>query len=117
MNPPMPMEGMCSSAQTGIWFAERLEDGQPRYHLASAIELDGDLDVPALERAFRSLFVRHPILLATYPERDGGPVREDLAPERWALDRRSAGGDLDGLLRALTVAPFDLGAARCSARP
>ena len=49
-----------SAEQQGLLYLHQLEPDSARYHVPVAFELVGELDVPALERALKSLVRRHP---------------------------------------------------------
>lgn len=68
-----------SGAQRGLWFTDRLGMDQGAYVMAMSWRFTGPLDVPALERATRSVLARHEAL-RTYivdgPEQRVAPVEE-----------------------------------------
>jgi hypothetical protein len=109
-------EPALSYAQQRLWFLDQLEPDSPLYNLPTAVGLEGDLDVPALEGSLREIVRRHEVLRTRFPLRAGRPVQE-IAP---AVDLRLPVVDLEGLeprrreaaARALAHAealrPFDL---------
>ncbi|MEU4142314.1 amino acid adenylation domain-containing protein [Streptomyces parvulus] len=62
-----------SAAQHRLWLLEHMGEGGDRYHIPVAVRLDGDLNVPALQAAFRDLLARHESLRTVYPEDAEGP--------------------------------------------
>jgi amino acid adenylation domain-containing protein/non-ribosomal peptide synthase protein (TIGR01720 family)/FkbM family methyltransferase len=109
-------EPALSYAQQRLWFLDQLEPDSPLYNLPTAVRLEGDLDVPALEGSLREIVRRHEVLRTRFPLRAGRPVQE-IAP---AVDLRLAVVDLAGLeprrregeamalARAEALQPFDL---------
>ncbi|MEO6196445.1 MAG: non-ribosomal peptide synthase/polyketide synthase [Thermoanaerobaculia bacterium] len=105
-----------SYAQQRLWFLDQLEPDSPLYNLPTAVRLEGDLDVPALEGSLREIVRRHEVLRTRFPLRAGRPVQE-IAP---AVDLRLPVVDLEGLepprreaaaralARAEALRPFDL---------
>jgi amino acid adenylation domain-containing protein len=57
-----------SFSQQRLWFLEQLEPGNPLYNIPFALQLQGHLNLPALEWAFSSLIQRHEILRTTVVE-------------------------------------------------
>ncbi|MEW6367287.1 MAG: amino acid adenylation domain-containing protein [Acidobacteriota bacterium] len=78
--PAPPAESMTkhplSAGQRALWFLHQLEPESAAYNVPAAVRLLGDLDVPALHRAFGSLAGRHPILRMTFASVGGEPVQE-----------------------------------------
>jgi hypothetical protein len=52
----------ASFAQERIWFLDQLEPGRISYHIPSAVRLEGQLDISALERALNEVVRRHEVL-------------------------------------------------------
>jgi amino acid adenylation domain-containing protein/non-ribosomal peptide synthase protein (TIGR01720 family)/FkbM family methyltransferase len=48
-----------SHAQKRLWLLEQTEKGNVAYNMPSVYELNGSLDIPALEKAFNTLIERH----------------------------------------------------------
>ncbi|MFF3442918.1 amino acid adenylation domain-containing protein [Streptosporangium sp. NPDC002721] len=63
-----------SPSQERLWLMHRLDPDDAAYNMFTVWRLRGDLDVAALEHAFRDLAARHETLRTRYPEVDGGPV-------------------------------------------
>jgi amino acid adenylation domain-containing protein len=81
-----------SPLQERLWFLDRLDPGSTAYIVASAVRLEGALDVPRLEGALVELVRRHESLRTTFAERGGKGVQVigEAVPE--LLTRRDAGG-------------------------
>jgi amino acid adenylation domain-containing protein len=62
-----------SFAQRRLWFLNKLGEGGPAYNIASAIRMEGPLDLTALTRAIATLVERHEVLRTRYPAVDGEP--------------------------------------------
>ncbi|MEU0807715.1 MupA/Atu3671 family FMN-dependent luciferase-like monooxygenase [Streptomyces sp. NPDC005970] len=84
--PPAPL----SPGQRRIWLHERLLPGGTAYNEATAIRLDGPLDLPALRHALTGLAERHEMLRTVFPALEGEPrqvVRDRMAPDFALVDR------------------------------
>ena len=60
-----------SFSQERLWFLDRLEPDNPFYNVAFAHDLEGTLDVEALQSSFKALVRRHDVLRTGFVERDG----------------------------------------------
>ena len=79
---PRPADGApppLSHAQRGLWFLQRLAPESSFYHMPYAVQLTGELDAAALERAFNRLVERHEALRTGFPDVEGKPVQR-VAP-------------------------------------
>jgi amino acid adenylation domain-containing protein/FkbM family methyltransferase len=105
-----------SFAQQRLWFLERLEPGTAAYHLPTRLDLEGSLDVPALEQALSDLVDRHEALRTRFVDGPDGP-EQHVAPSaplpldlvdltRRPPDRRKAARDEHA--REEVRRPFDL---------
>jgi len=72
---PFPL----SFAQQRIWFLEQFEPNTSVYHIARALRLEGELNLPALQQAFDALLARHESLRMHYALVDGEP-QQILSP-------------------------------------
>jgi len=79
---PQPRQGALplSLLQQGLWFLDRLEPGRPEYNIAFGAALRGPLDPAALAAALSAVVRRHEALRAVFPDVDGEPRQEFLAP-------------------------------------
>ncbi len=100
-----------SSAQEAIWTLEQLHPDTSPYHLPLALDLDGDLDVPALTTALAALLTRHPVLAGAVRSADGQlwmePASRPPVLETTHLDPGDP-ADLDRLTQEEVSRPFDL---------
>ncbi|MBD1558518.1 amino acid adenylation domain-containing protein [Vibrio sp. S9_S30] len=63
----MPMEqAELSFSQERMLFIEQFEQGTDAYHIPYVFELNADVDLSALERAFQTVVERHPVLNSVY---------------------------------------------------
>src|SRR5712692_4305220 len=67
-------------AQERLWFLEQLAPGNPTYSIPAAVQMEGVLDVAALERALAELVRRHEALRTTFSTRAGRPVQVVAPP-------------------------------------
>jgi amino acid adenylation domain-containing protein/non-ribosomal peptide synthase protein (TIGR01720 family) len=105
-----------SFAQQRLWFLHRLHPDSAAYNIATAVRLEGPLEVAVLSAALGEIVRRHEVLRTTFPTDAGEPfqaislprpfavpvidVRGLPAAERWPTARR--------LARAEAHLPFDL---------
>jgi amino acid adenylation domain-containing protein/non-ribosomal peptide synthase protein (TIGR01720 family)/FkbM family methyltransferase len=68
---PLPL----SFAQQRLWFLHQVDPQSIAYNGASALRLNGVLDVAALERAMSEIVRRHETLRTIFPAADGQPVQ------------------------------------------
>lgn len=79
-----------SYAQQRLWFLCQLDPASPVYNIPIAVELIGNLDVQALERAIRDIIHRHESLRTCFQQDNGVPsvvIRQDVP---WSLERVDA---------------------------
>ncbi|RKG75429.1 amino acid adenylation domain-containing protein, partial [Corallococcus exercitus] len=74
-----------SFAQQRLWVVEQLRPGGSHYNIATALRLDGALDVEALRRALERVVSRHEALRTTFAMKDGQPVQRVHAAGAWEL--------------------------------
>ncbi|HKP80636.1 MAG TPA: condensation domain-containing protein [Pyrinomonadaceae bacterium] len=79
---PVPRQGALplSFAQQRLWFLDRLSPGTDAYNLAVAYQLNGPLNIAALERSLNQIVARHEVLRTTIDLVDGEPM-QIIAPE------------------------------------
>ncbi|MGH8081359.1 MAG: condensation domain-containing protein [Lysobacter sp.] len=73
--------------QSGMWAAQRLDPDNPSLWTAEAIELEGELDVAALEYAIRETLSACDALHMRYAEDDGEVVQYPQEPRKVLLAR------------------------------
>jgi amino acid adenylation domain-containing protein/non-ribosomal peptide synthase protein (TIGR01720 family) len=95
-----------SFSQERLWFIDRLE-GSVQYHMPAVLNLEGALDVKALEHALQQIVNRHEILRTVIEEHGGRACQRVLDKDLWTIQVISdqpSGEYINSLIRA----PFDL---------
>ncbi|PVZ68902.1 non-ribosomal peptide synthetase [Pelagibaculum spongiae] len=81
-----PAQIPLSFAQQRLWFIEQLNPASAAYHMPAALELDGEVNVTALEQAFLALIQQQEILRTRLPQANGQAWQEIAeAPDNWTL--------------------------------
>jgi len=105
-------EHPLSPGQRALWFLHQLAPESAAYNVANAVRIRGELDVPALRRAFQRLIEHHPALRTTFPATYGDPVQQIHAQVEVAFQEEDAVGWSEAALHERLVAevqrPFDL---------
>ncbi|NMF64063.1 non-ribosomal peptide synthetase [Brasilonema octagenarum UFV-E1] len=70
------VEQPLSYGQRSLWFLYQLAPLSPAYNIVNAVRIKGDIDIPALQRAFEKLVERHPALRTTFTAYYGEPVQQ-----------------------------------------
>ncbi len=101
-----------SYTQERLWFIHQLE-GSVHYHMPFVLRAEGQLDVAALEYAFKTIVDRHEILRTTYQSEAGRPFQHILQPGGWKLTVIDSypsikDQDLQDLIAEEVHSPFDL---------
>jgi amino acid adenylation domain-containing protein len=111
---PAPRDGFIplSFAQQRLWFVQELSPSNGAYNMTSAIRLEGELDVLALEKALSELVRRHETLRTRFDLFAGMPVQQVCSNYQWQLEVLDAAGlsvhGVRSLLSHADQAPFDL---------
>jgi amino acid adenylation domain-containing protein len=74
-----------SFSQQRLWFVDQLEPGSAAYNVASAIRLEGNLNVAALQQSFDTIVGRHEALRTTFTTVNGHPVQVIGSPQPVSL--------------------------------
>ncbi|HEV2148334.1 MAG TPA: condensation domain-containing protein, partial [Longimicrobiaceae bacterium] len=105
-----------SHGQRALWFLNRLDPGSAAYNLGRALRLRGEVDLPALRRAWDALAERHPALRTAYSAEGGDPVQTILpaaGADFAAVDASAwSEAELGERLAEEADRPFDLGEGR-----
>jgi amino acid adenylation domain-containing protein/non-ribosomal peptide synthase protein (TIGR01720 family) len=105
-----------SFAQERLWFLNELDPGSAAYNVVVPVELRGDLDVAALERALNGIVARHQNLRSRFRSRDGKLVLEFFdqlqlhvpVDEMLGLDDAARTAAIEDSFRNQCLEPFDL---------
>src|SRR5262249_28188156 len=109
---PVPL----SSNQARLWVFDELVPNSPLYNVSFALRLKGALSQDALLASLTALVNRHPLLRATFPEREERPQVVILPEGGWSpsvVDLRDLGSEerearLHHLAAEHAAIPFDL---------
>ena len=104
-----------STAQTRLWFTNRLDQSSAAYNMAGYVELGPEHDPSVLVQAFAAVVDRHETLRTRYPSVDGEPVQEILSADTvvhsvTAPIRQVSDADVDDVVTELAARGFDLAA-------
>ncbi|TFF33944.1 amino acid adenylation domain-containing protein, partial [Pseudomonas sp. RIT623] len=105
-----------SYAQQRQWFLWQLEPHSSAYHITSALNLEGPLDLAALQQAFDDLLARHASLRTRFVADDGQPRQVIEAQARLTLNIETLADaeqqpQVEAFLAAGSSEPFDLAQA------
>jgi amino acid adenylation domain-containing protein/non-ribosomal peptide synthase protein (TIGR01720 family) len=70
-----------SYSQQRLWFLDQLDPNSPQYNIPTAVHLNGQLNIGALEQSLNEMIRRHETLRTTFRTVDGQPV-QIIAPPR-----------------------------------
>ena len=73
-----------SSAQLGIWFAQKLDPSSPAYNIGEYVEIDGPVVLPLFERALRQVVAEADTLRLRFSEEAGEPRQMVGANAAWS---------------------------------
>ena len=74
-----------SYAQQRLWFLDQLQPGSSVYNIATALQVEGRLDLERLRRSLEEIMRRHEVLRTRVVVREGEPVQEITAAQGLAL--------------------------------
>ncbi|TDF92724.1 non-ribosomal peptide synthetase [Paenibacillus piri] len=97
-----------SFAQQRVYIVSQLGAGAVGYNMPAAVMLEGQLDIPGLERAFRMLIQRHEALRTSFVAIDGIPmqrIQDEAAFEITVTESERA--SMESAMASFVV-PFDL---------
>ncbi|WP_143845521.1 condensation domain-containing protein, partial [Nostoc sp. T09] len=64
-----------SFAQQRLWFWEQLQPGNSIYHIASALQLQGPLNIKVLQKSLDAIVAHHEALRTNYIIQNGNPIQ------------------------------------------
>ncbi|MBD1865329.1 MULTISPECIES: non-ribosomal peptide synthetase [Trichocoleus] len=100
-----------SFAQQRLWFLHQLNPDDLSYNCAGAIQLQGQLNIAALEQSLNALIQRHEVLRTQFVVEEGQPIQVILPTLQISLpvvDLRQDNADLSSWLQKATQQRFDL---------
>jgi amino acid adenylation domain-containing protein/non-ribosomal peptide synthase protein (TIGR01720 family) len=97
-----------SFAQQRVYIVSQLEAGAIGYNMPAVVMLEGQVDIPGLERAFRELIQRHEALRTSFVMIDGTPMQR--VHDQAAFEIKVTESALAWVESAMAsfVVPFDL---------
>src|SRR4028119_1951273 len=81
-----------SFAQQRLWFLNQLQPASTAYNMSAALELEGELEISALERRLCEIVRRHEALRTTFNTVEEEPVQVVASPQPFALPVKSLEG-------------------------
>lgn len=101
-----------SFAQERLWFLNQVEPANPAYNLPAAVQLAGNLNVPALQAALNEIVRRHEVLRTKFLWAEDRPWQMIAAPEAVVIETGDlASGDpaqVEQWINLKSRQPFDL---------
>ena len=97
-----------SSAQLGIWFAQKLNPSSAAYNIGEYIEIDGPIVLPLFERALRQVVAEAQSLRLQFSEQAGEPAQMVGEPTAWSLPIIDVSAEPDARSAAETWMKADL---------
>jgi amino acid adenylation domain-containing protein len=98
--------------QQGLWFLYKLAPKSAAYNVAFTARICTNLNIPALQRAFSTLVLRHSTLRTTYGQKDAEPFQEVHEYQEVCFEKTDAATwNEDELTQKVVEAylrPFDL---------
>jgi len=97
-----------SSAQLGIWFAQKLNPSSSAYNIGEYIAIEGPIVLPLFERALRQVVAEAQSLRLQFSEQAGEPAQTVGEPTVWSLPIIDVSAEPDALSAATTWMKADL---------
>lgn len=69
-----------SSSQKRLWIVSQFEETSRAYNLPGVYVFEGNMNIPALEAALKTLITRHEILRTVFRENEQGDIRQIILP-------------------------------------
>lgn len=100
---------VVSSAQQRFWLLQQLDPDSSAFHIHTALEIKGNLDITALEQACLAVIERQSILRTRYYQQQGKLYQAIDATTTWRLEQESTAIDqLHLAIQREKNKPFDL---------
>ena len=98
-----------SYAQQALWLQYQLEGPSNTYNIPVVYRLEGELNIPVLEKSLRHLITRHDALRTSFKVIDGEPCQLIGESVEWNLDVHATDGETsEHEMLALAGQPFSL---------
>ncbi len=99
----------ASFTQERLWVLDRLGGGKAAYTIVWHLQMQGEVNIPALNAALNVIVARHDSLRTRFLERDGECLQEIMPAETLSLDVESlTAGECEQRLNQLANREFDL---------
>ncbi|EEJ4267932.1 amino acid adenylation domain-containing protein [Salmonella enterica subsp. diarizonae serovar 50:r:z] len=99
----------ASFTQERLWVLDRLGGGKAAYTIVWHLQMQGEVNIPALNAALNVIVARHDSLRTRFLERDGECLQEIMPAETLSLDVESlTTGECEQRLNQLANREFDL---------
>ncbi|SUG61568.1 non-ribosomal peptide synthetase [Salmonella enterica subsp. arizonae] len=99
----------ASFTQERLWVLDRLGGGKAAYTIVWHLQMQGEVNIPALNAALNVIVARHDSLRTRFQERDGECLQEIMPAETLSLDVESlTTGECEQRLNQLANREFDL---------
>lgn len=98
-----------SAGQKSLYFVHQRDGSSPRHAVTASLRLEGELQVPTLERALEALLSKHLALRSVVQERDGQLQQKAEPTPKIQLPVETSSPDkLESLMEREYAKPFDL---------
>ncbi|RLT97979.1 non-ribosomal peptide synthetase [Ketobacter sp.] len=74
-----------SASQQRLWLLDRIDAGNPAYHVPSVVTVRGAIQVKLIQAAFRAVVNRNEGLRTIFAEDEQGPYQQFLSESDWQL--------------------------------
>ena len=80
-----PQYPQLSFSQERLWFLDKL-NGSTHYHMPLIFDLEGQVNLKILERAFKTIIKRHKVLRTVYLENKGEAYQKIIPFNQWEMN-------------------------------
>lgn len=77
------LELPLSRSQRRLWFIDQLDTGNPAYHIAIGVKLQGKLQQEVLEQSLFMILDRHESLRTVFRDKEGEPFAQVVSTSNW----------------------------------